>query len=251
MWIECSHSSPSWIAAYPSFSWAPESRSAFTSVPSSTMPALEPLDQLVAVRGVPVRRDVARSDLALALALGHAPSVDGSFGLRLRRASGPPGHGPHRRGRRAPRSGSPRRSVEPGRSPWRIVPCSFSSHHSRVPSSPRMRLTGSMPSIPLERDERAGRDQPDHLAREHLLPAALVQRPLQREAARDVIRVALDLHRITLAIGGPLGQLPDARGARSGLAPADGGQQRAVADEIGVAADRRGEVAVVRRPKPA
>ena len=40
---------------------------------------------------------------------------------------------------------------------------------------------------------------------------------------------------------------PAARGARS---PAtDGGEQRAVAHEIGVAADRRGEVAVVRRPE--
>ena len=37
--------------------------------------ALEPLEQLVAVRGVAVRRDVTRTQLALALALCHPPSL--------------------------------------------------------------------------------------------------------------------------------------------------------------------------------
>ena len=42
-----------------------------TSVPSQHDPALQPLDQLVAVGGVAVGRHVPGADLALALALGH------------------------------------------------------------------------------------------------------------------------------------------------------------------------------------
>ena len=62
--------------------------------------------------------------------------------------------------------------------------------------------------------------KPDHLAGERLLPAVLVQHPLQRETARHVVRVALDLHRRTLTVGGPLGQLAHPDGPRSSRSPA-------------------------------
>src|SRR4051794_6071530 len=39
MWTLCSHTSPSRMIAKPSLSWAPDSRSALTSVPCSTRPA--------------------------------------------------------------------------------------------------------------------------------------------------------------------------------------------------------------------
>src|SRR3954447_1975226 len=39
MWTLCSQSSPSRMTAKPSLSWAPDSRSALTSVPCSTRPA--------------------------------------------------------------------------------------------------------------------------------------------------------------------------------------------------------------------
>src|SRR4051794_15708576 len=52
------------------------------------------------------------------------------------------------------------------------------------------------PRIALaERDERARADEPDDLAPERLVPAASDQFALQQEAARDVVRRALDQHR--------------------------------------------------------
>src|SRR5262249_15073536 len=51
-----------------------------------------------------------------------------------------------------------------------------------------------------EGDERAARDQADHLAREALLPVARVEHLFQREAAGYVVGVALDRHRLALAL---------------------------------------------------
>ncbi len=48
----------------------------------------------------------------------------------------------------------------------------------------------------------------------------------------------------------PVAGLVEAVAARRLLPPADRRQQRAVADEVGIAADRRGEVAVVRQTEP-
>src|SRR5271167_3716230 len=52
----------------------------------------------------------------------------------------------------------------------------------------------------VEREERAGGDEPGDLPGERLLVAALVQQPLEREAAGDVVGVTLDDHRVALAL---------------------------------------------------
>src|SRR5207248_6590584 len=54
-----------------------------------------------------------------------------------------------------------------------------------------------------ERDERARGDHPGYFAVERPLPTGLEQLALEREAARDVVRVTLDLHRLALAFGAP------------------------------------------------
>ena len=95
-----------------------------------------------------------------------------------------------------------------------------------------------------EGDEGAGGDQPGDLACEARLGAALVEHALEREAARHVVGVALDHHRLALAFGAPRAELAHVLGARRVLAAAERGEQRAVADDVGVAADGRGEVAV-------
>ena len=99
-----------------------------------------------------------------------------------------------------------------------------------------------------EGDERARADHARDLAGVLRVPAALEQLGLEHEAARDVVGGALDRHRVALALRAPRRPPPRAarRAARSSPA-ADRRQQRAVADEVGVAADRRGEVAVARR----
>src|SRR6185312_10255978 len=83
-----------------------------------------------------------------------------------------------------------------------------------------------------------------------LLPALLEQLALEQERARDVVGGALDAHRVALARRAPVAGARQAGRSRGLLPAADGAQQRAVADEVGVAADRRGEVAVVREPEP-
>src|SRR6185312_15895141 len=101
-----------------------------------------------------------------------------------------------------------------------------------------------------EEDERAGADHAGHLALVRLLPALLEQLALEQERARDVVGGALDAHRVALARRAPVAGARQAGRSRGLLPAADGAQQRAVADEVGVAADRRGEVAVVREPEP-
>src|SRR4029077_11260593 len=89
-----------------------------------------------------------------------------------------------------------------------------------------------------------------HLPHERLLPPALVQRLLERMTPRDVLPVALDPRRLALALGRPLAQLPQLARPRRLLLAAERRHQRAVAHEVRVAPDRRGEVAVARRPQP-
>ena len=60
-------------------------------------------------------------------------------------------------------------------------------------------LVHRLPTL-AEGDERAGGDQADHFAREAPLPATRVENLFQREAAGDVVRVALDRHRLALAL---------------------------------------------------
>ena len=165
-----------------------------------------------------------------------------------------PGHSTGERSTR-PRARRPARPARrPGRraaarcptaAPTSIVSSSLSSHQS-----PRRRRTGSMPSKRAEGDERARADDARHLALELGVPAALEQLGLEQEAARDGVAAPLDRHRVALAHRAPLARGLHVRGPRRVLAGADRGQQRAVADQVRVAADRRGEVAVARRAQP-
>src|SRR4051794_10068354 len=101
------------------------------------------------------------------------------------------------------------------------------------------------PLVPVaEGDEGARADDADDLARPLRVPAALEQLGLEQEAPGDVVGGALDRHRVALALGAPPPRLLHPRGLRAVLAAPDGGQQGPVADEVRVAADRRGEVAV-------
>ena len=79
--------------------------------------------------------------------------------------------------------------------------------------------------------------------------AGLEQLALEQEAAGDVVGVALDRHRLALAGRGPRPGVRHPRGLRRRLA-GDRRQQPAVADQVRVAPDRRGEVAVARRRQP-
>ena len=155
MCTECSHSSPPEIAAYPSFSCAPDSRSALTSVPSSTIPhsirsissyrydayrfdATSPAPilrlpflLLAIVSSLDVaRRGIGAGDGSPDFPIGTGRQPDHSAGTRSTR--------PRTVSTRATRTSiaSPSRSVAPERSPCRIVPSSFSSHQSRPSAHP-------------------------------------------------------------------------------------------------------------------
>ncbi len=101
-----------------------------------------------------------------------------------------------------------------------------------------------------ERDKSPGADQPRDLAREHLLVAAVEQNLFEQEAGGDVIALVLQLGGVALALGGPFPQLVELASARalaSALAGPDRREQRAMTDDVRIAPDRRGEVAVARR----
>src|SRR5438270_556338 len=100
-----------------------------------------------------------------------------------------------------------------------------------------------------EDDERARADHRDDLAVVLGLEPALEHLALEQERARDVVGVALDDHRRALALAGPRADGPQPARARRVLAAADRAEQRPVADEVGIAADGRGEVAVAREPQ--
>ena len=76
------------------------------------------------------------------------------------------------------------------------------------------------------------------------------RQPLEVEARRHVVGVALDHHRLALALRAPHAQLGELAATRRRLPPADRREQRTMADEVRIATDRRGEVAVALRVKP-
>ena len=103
-----------------------------------------------------------------------------------------------------------------------------------------------------EADEEPRADHPDDLAFPRLLPAALEQRVLEQPGEADVVGEVLELPRLALARRGLLGERRQV--ARHRLVPvAELAQERTVDDEVGVAPDRRGEMAVggAREPRVA
>ena len=96
-----------------------------------------------------------------------------------------------------------------------------------------------------EPHEHRALDQADHLAGERLVPAAVEQHVLQQERQADVVAAPLDQRRLPLAVRARLGQpreLVLVGRCRRPLAQV--GDQRPVADQVGIAADRAREVAV-------
>src|SRR5207302_11088296 len=94
-----------------------------------------------------------------------------------------------------------------------------------------------------EAGEEPGADQPDDLALVRLLPAALEQLALEEPRETQLVGQVFDLGCLALADGGVLGQLLEVSGrwiVRESELP----QQRPVHDEVGIAPDRRGEMAV-------
>ena len=137
--------------------------------------------------------------------------------------------------------GRPRAAASPTASPRR----SARRGRGRAPL-PRPLARGRGP----EGDEGARRDESADFAGEELLAVALAQRAFEHEAAPDVVGRALDHHRLALALGGPGSELGQLARARLPLAGRRGRQQRAVADEVRVAPDGRGEVAVAAGVQP-
>src|SRR5438270_2133880 len=266
--------------------------------------ALEPLDQLIAMRGVAVGRHIACADLALP-ALGHPLSL--TCGSQV----DAPARGFHARDANLDRIAQAQRrssslaaedrpmlvqlpplatAVLAGvrtatarrgapllaGGPWPTCPPSGSAAlrgaapapvtgrargrlgHGRECSERKHAAEGRRLGLGLlllgvraaEAHERARRDQPRYLARELLVVTVLVEEPLQGEAACDVVGVALDDHRLALAFGGPRTQLRELAGARGALTAADGREQRSMADDVRIASDRRGEVAVAGGAQP-
>src|ERR671934_946554 len=189
--------------------------------------ALELVEQVEPVRRLPVRRDVARRRLPLALALGHPD-------LRVVR----------RRLRR------PVHEVQIHAAAWRLD--ALHADPDRVaeadrgagvdPEEDRPRLVelppvaaqaahGKQPLVAVaEAHERACADDAGDLALELPPPALLEELALEQEAARDRVGRPLDAHRVALAGARPLARLVERAGARGVLAPAHRAQQRAVAD---------------------
>src|SRR5581483_5215470 len=81
------------------------------------------------------------------------------------------------------------------------------------------------------------------LALERLLPAALDQPVLEQPREAELVGRVLDLGRLALARRRVLGELAELLGHRVVALP-ELAQEGAVDDEVRVAADRRGEVAV-------
>ncbi|MDP9232424.1 MAG: ribonuclease catalytic domain-containing protein, partial [Actinomycetota bacterium] len=100
-----------------------------------------------------------------------------------------------------------------------------------------------LPEDLAEADEEAGDDHAGDLAVEGRLPAELEEALLEQPGKADLVGLVLELRGVTLSdrrLLGDLGEILRQRLVRdSELA-----QERAVHDEIGIAADRRGEMAV-------
>src|SRR5919204_4270668 len=94
-----------------------------------------------------------------------------------------------------------------------------------------------------EADEQARRDQPDDLTLERRFPAKLEQATLEQPREADLVGEVFELCGRPLAQGRMLRELRQILRERL-VRDAELAQERAVADEIRLAADRRGEVAV-------
>src|SRR5581483_9305721 len=94
-----------------------------------------------------------------------------------------------------------------------------------------------------EAGEEAGAEKAGDLALERLLPAALDQPVLEQPREAELVGRVLDLGRLALARRRVLGELAELLGHRVVALP-ELAQEGAVDDEVRVAADRRGEVAV-------
>ena len=95
-----------------------------------------------------------------------------------------------------------------------------------------------------EGDERPGVDQARHLALERRLGPGLEQLALEQEGGADVVGVALDRHRLALALRAPHARLANLTALGLLLPRPEAREQGPVRDQVGVAADRRREVAV-------
>src|SRR3954451_2845572 len=232
MWTLYSQISPSRMGAKPSLSWAPFSRSDLTSVPRSTRPhsslsrnsyrcdaaRLVAMSPGATLRFLPLA--IRPSSLGGDVELDAAPRrIDGAHqhADRIADAHGAAGVGPFQ--------------DRPDLVELPPVPAQLAHRQEALEAV-------------AEGDERAGGDQAHHLAVELALQRPLEQPALEQERLRDVVGPALDRHRVALAARGPVGGLVERLAARRLLPAADGRQQRAVADEVRVAADRGGEVAV-------
>ncbi len=132
----------------------------------------------------------------------------------------------------------------PDSRPASAVSVSFSSKRSS-PIVPRREETlVDVAQLAAEGDEGPGADRPRDLTPEGRLGAALGQLALEQVGGADVVGVALDPRRLALALAAVPGHLARLGGPRRLLPLAQGRQQRPVHEQVGVAADRRGEVTV-------
>ncbi len=249
MWTLRSHSSPPWIVAKPSFSCALPLRSDLTSVPGQHDPALDALEQVEAVRGVAVGGDVARSDLLLGL--GHPPTV--APGAAAGRAAPMPTRG---------RRGRARRRCSRTRTRDRVAQADRAAGAGALEDRP---LLVELPPLHARRARRADaaaaaslrsrrRTRRTRRRRSHRRPrpprhARAASRSSRKQRAMSSAARSMSTASRSRSER-PLSELAELRSRRAGLAGADRPQQRAVADDVGVASDRRGEVAVARRAKP-
>ena len=247
MWTECSHSSPSRIDGVAVLQLRAGGAQRLDLGALEHDPALQALDEVVAVAGVAVGRHVARSDLALALSLCHRLQLSLARRARDRRGRGIAStrSTPHLAARLAEADASRRCARR-----CRIVPCSLSSHQSRPLAplrSPRriVRLarcgsprqsrrgraaaastrTGSMPSNGSSpaaaaapgrrRRTRPPRSAPPPRRRRPARGRPRPQQPLeQRSSGRRRRRRARSWHRLALAFGGPRAELGELRRPR-------------------------------------
>ena len=163
MWTLRSHSSPPRIVAKPSLSCALPLAQRLDLGAGEHDAALDPLEQVVAVRGVAVRRDVPWCDLLLRL--GH--HTDSSGYAARPAARGRPGREWRRSRARARASDRPGGCRPPARVPSRIVPIVV-----ELPPVAAHAAHGREALEALaEGDERPGADHADDLA----LPDALAR----------------------------------------------------------------------------
>ena len=90
-----------------------------------------------------------------------------------------------------------------------------------------------------EADEKPGADHPRDLAGEALVPAELVETPLEQPGEADVVGEVFDLPGLALAGRGVLGELLQIAG-QGIVGQAELAQQRAMHDQVGVPANRGG-----------